>query len=269
MKILNEYDYTENIIKNGFTKNKYVAELRILAKYYFQQGIKGEDLKDIISKFCSKNIKDFNMVTWAKTINYICKYGETNSLFNISPIRVTDKEMDKIQSLKNLKFEKVAFVILILAKINKQSYMLFLKDKIKNSKNKTNHKFRGYVITESINEIFQLAKVHVSKDKRFEIIRHLVDLGFIDVTKNGKIRVDFVNNHSTENTLVVSKFNNFVLDYMKYIGDNIGDCEVCGDLIEIKGKNHKYCISCWNNINKQQIKKRVQKHRNKDKCNGF
>jgi hypothetical protein len=39
-------------------------------------------------------------------------------------------------------------------------------------------------------------------------------------------------------------------------------CEQCGTLVVQKNNRHKYCHSCWKEINREQVKQRVQKYRN-------
>lgn len=263
MKILNELEYVENIIKNGLGKYGIIFELRLVAKYYSMIGYSGLELENKMIEFCKKNIKQFNHVTWFATIDRVCKHGEKNSLFCVKPVRITDLEYDKIKSIGNLKCEKLAFVLLVLAKINKQSYMVYLRDKIENKSNKKEFKFTGYYVSEGINEIFKLARVNVNSKKRFEIIRELMALDLISVTKMGKIKVNFVNNHSVNDFVVLSKFDNFVLEYVKEYGVKVKYCEVCGCIIEETIHNKKYCDGCLKDKQKKWQKSSMNKLRNK------
>ena len=260
MKILNETKYAEQIIEKGFSKNKIIFEIRILAKYFYSQGYEKEELKAKVNEFCNKRLSQFNQVTWIKTINKICKYAEKNSLFDVKSVRITMLEYDKIKSLNNKNLEKIAFVMLVLAKINKQSYMVYLKDRINSKLNNKvkrediDYKFKGYYLNESVNEICKLAKVHGSKEKKLAMIKELWDLGFVHVGFPARLRVDFVNNHTTEDFVVLDKFNNFILEYEKTLGVKVKYCEVCGEIIKDTVNNKKYCNVCWKDEKRNQNK---------------
>jgi hypothetical protein len=258
LKVLNELEYVGNIIKNGLSDNNIIFELKLVAKYYNMKGYAGEELENKIIEFCKKNIKQFNYATWFSTIERVCRHGERNSLFCIKPIRITDLEYERIKNINNLKYEKIAFVLLVLAKINKQSYMLYLKDKIRNKSNRKEFKFKGYYVSESINEIFKIARVYGNKKKKFEIIRELIALDLISVTKMGKIKVNFINNHSVNNFVVLSKFDNFILEYTKEYGVKVKYCAVCGCIIEKTIHNKKYCDGCAKDIDREKAKDRMK-----------
>ena len=42
-------------------------------------------------------------------------------------------------------------------------------------------------------------------------------------------------------------------------------CSECGKIIDKKGRNHRMCDNCWREINKDQVRKRVENHRKKKK----
>ena len=256
MRELNEGYYAENMIKSGFKSKKYEFELKILSKYYRQYS-KPEEVKQQIKDFCMKHIPKFNEVKSMNMVNRVVRYAEVNSLFVVSPIHITKSELSTIGELGDLKLEKLAFVLLVISKINRQSYETFIQDKIaivekfnaeeKNKKKKEMPELHdGYYANGKINGFFKMAKIYLSKQERFSAIKKLIDSGLISMTKNCKYKIEFVDVES-EGLIVIEKFDNFVLEYMKYLGDNIGSCEVCGDLFEIKSNRHSYCKVCWKN----------------------
>lgn len=123
LKILDEVKYAEDMIFQGFIQKKYEYELKILSKYYFSQGLCGNILQNKIKEFCYNHIPDFNEVRYVNMIKRICRYGENNNLFIVQPVRITQSEINRIKTLNNLKIEKIAFVLLVLANINKQKYI--------------------------------------------------------------------------------------------------------------------------------------------------
>lgn len=283
MKILDEVKYAEEMIAKGFIQKKYEFELKILAKYYHEKkNLSGDKLKDEIKKFCNSHIKKFNEIKYMRMLKRVIKYGESYSLFVAFPIRITKTEIEKIKNLNDLKSEKVAFTLLVLANINKQSYTTYMKDKIRhiiaeNNKRKEPKSYRqlrevfpnisrSYYVNDKIGSIFKVAKIYLKKDERNSILKNLIDKELIVMTKQCKYKVNFIYHNTKETAVILKNFDDFVLEYERLIGDNIGYCECCGKPIRITSNRKKYCEKCWRKINKEQIKQRVNKYR---QCNGL
>ena len=282
MRILNEIEYAKELEQKGFIQKKYGFELKILAKYYYSQGIGGDELKTKLIAFCNKYIPKYNEIKYMKMINNACRYGEDYSLFIVKPVRITPTEIEKIQKLNNLKVEKVAFVLLVLANINKQSYSLYIKDKINkiikinNAKKKPQeweilkksfpHIHKGYYVNNGINEIFKLAKVCLNKKEKNAIMKKLIDEEFISMTYSCKYKLDYVFHQEEENAVIINSFDDFVLEYDYLIGDNIGHCAYCEKPFRIRSNKHKYCSKCarevWNEYNKEKQKEYYHKNKN-------
>jgi len=252
---------------HGFIQKKYEYELKILSKYYFSQNIYENDLRNKVLEFCNKHMNDFNEVRYIKMIKRVCRYGENNSLFIVKPVRITQCEIDKIKTLNNLKIEKIAFVLLVLANINKQSYILYVRDKIKHIQKINNKKNRlikvpnislSYYINEKINSIFKLAKIYLKKDERNTILRILIEREFIIMTKKCKYKINFIKHNTEKNSVIIYNFDDFVLEYERIIGDNIGYCIECKKPIRIRGNNHKMCSDCWKKHRKEYINNKVK-----------
>jgi hypothetical protein len=264
MRLLNEFEYAENVVGNGINLNRMFFDIKILAKHYLKNGIKYQDLENELKTFCEKNITNFNYVLYFKQIESACRYAKNNTLFKIKPIRITDIEYNTISQVDNVVYEKLLFTMLVLSKIGKQSYMHYIKDKLQNTNTKKQFKFTGYYVNESIYEIFKLADVKTrNKEQRFEILSALRDLGFIDVTLNGKIIVKLVNNHSEKDKIVISKFENFILYYMQFRSEKVIHCEKCKEIEKKRSNKTKYCKKCAKEIKKEQDRKADEKYRKK------
>ena len=270
MKILNEEKYAEELIKKGFILKKYDYELKILAKYYYSKGIKEDELKNKIKDFCKLNISKFNEIKSFKMIKRAVKYGHTNSLFIVKPIRITKAEIDKIKELDNLKLEKIAFTLLVLSNINKQSYTLYMKDKLRNLINENNKKknpieykelckdfpniSRGYFVNEKMNSIFKTARVYVKKDEKQAMLKELIDKEFITMSKKCSFKINFIQHNVKKTEIIINNFEDFILEYEKIKGDNIGQCAEagCNKLIRITSNRKMYCNECWKEKHKEQ-----------------
>lgn len=254
MRILNEVKYAENMVSQGFIHKKYGYELRILSKYYFSQGFYGSTLTKKIKEFCHINIPDFNEVKYAEMIRKTCIYGENNELFVAKPVRITQIEIDRIKSLNDLKIEKVAFVFLVLANISKQKYTLYIRDKIKYKQKILKNKKKAiklpkislyYYVNENINNIFTLAKVYLKRKERDVIIRILNEKDLIETNSKCQCKIKFIYHNTKDTALIIDNFDDFVLEYEKLIGDNVGYCVTCGKPIRITSNKRKYCNKCF------------------------
>lgn len=47
-----------------------------------------------------------------------------------------------------------------------------------------------------------------------------------------------------EPTIIIKDFREPIMYYLKYIGDKVKNCEVCGEMLLVKGKRDKYCKEC-------------------------
>lgn len=259
MKILNEKTYAEKMIKHGFMQKKYEYELKILAKYYFFQKNVGEELKNKLLDFCKLYIKNFNEIKYMNMLKRSFQFAETNSLFIVQPVRITQLEIDEIKTLNDLKVEKVAFILLVLSKINRQSYELYLNDKVEYYKreNKSTDNIYispDYIVKDKISSVFILAKIYLKKIDKSEIFKLLIDKGFIEMSESCKYKILYVKDDDTLLMLDNFKFfNDFVLEYEKLIGDNIGYCE-CSKPIRITSSRSKYCKECWK-IRERELKR--------------
>lgn len=254
MKILNELEYCENILKNGFEDGKESLGFKMLAKYYKSKGLDDVDIKKEIVKVCEEKISEFNMVLYYKYINNAVRYAKYENLFIVQPVRITQNEISKIQDIGNLKKEKVAFTLLVLSKINYQKQLC-------------NDKYRdkaGYFINDSRTGIFKYAKLYVNKDQSYDITSDLLRIGLISPSGRKSYKVNFVDEDNAT-VITISNFKDFVLEYEKYIGENIGYCSECKCPIRITSNRSKYCRECWKEIRENQNKNKALKYYHKNK----
>ena len=162
-------------------------------------------------------------------------------------MKVTENELKTIESLRALKYEKLAFTLLVYAKIY---------NKIKNhDKNWVNeqHKY-----------IFSDAKLAVNVKDQGLMINKLKELGLVTPStfnESVHINVNFVDEDSPV-VIEITDFRNFVYEYLKWKGENIIKCEECGMLIKPKNNRQKYCASCWEDHRRNYQKELMRKIRN-------
>ena len=132
----NEKAYAEHIIQNGFGTKHLNQELTIMAKYFRDNPVGNEKLKDSLYNFCEKKMKgEFNRVTYFKNINAAVNKAidKQEPLIVIDKISVTDEELKRIDSFDiEYDYKKILFTMMVLEKLNKEYYHL-KTEKDKNS----------------------------------------------------------------------------------------------------------------------------------------
>ena len=256
MKILNETKYAKNILEKGFDQNKFSYDLKILAKYLYKEEKDELKLKEKLISVCKEKNKNFNEVKYWKLIKYACEIAKKYELFDVEPVGINEFELDTIENLHNLKIQKIAFVLLVLAKLNKQYYIL-------NSKNKESFDNGEYYVNSKISEIFNLAKIYLKKKEKDMIFNYLIEKEYIQMTKKCNYKINFVYPTSKKNVIMIDDFDNFILEYERLLGDNIGNCEKCNKPIRITSNKTKYCNKCAVEAHKET--KLNNWHKNKEK----
>lgn len=242
MKIItDEKEIVKMALDDKKIHKKPSITITALAKHYHNMGMDKPQIKKEIQYFMSQNYRYFNLVKWQKIIDsYVNKYAnDGHELLQVKNICITKAELEVISSLKNLKQEKILFVLLVYAKIFNQINP--------NNNNWTNSEDK---------DIFSDAKLTVKiKDQRLTLHK-LFQTGLISMAKkvnSTNICVNFINENS-DVVIVLDDFRNFVLEYLKYKGDNIEYCSKCGDRFMVTGKVHNYCKQCAKEIQFNQKK---------------
>ena len=249
--IFNELEYAKKMLVKGFIGDRYTMELKILAKYYNKiDGLKTDAIKVKLKEFCKKYLPKYNEGGQEEMIIKASRYGvqKKNTLLNIPPITITKSELDKIESLNDIKLETIAFVALVLSKIDKYRS----KKKIKKDEYYCNN----------FKEMFINSKVRSDKEQREDYIGKLSATELFDLTVFGSFKVNFVDK-SEEPEFTIEKYDNFVLEYLSYKGENVDYCVICCSPFLPTGKRQKYCKICYKEINEADAKNRMKTYRNK------
>jgi len=251
---LNEINKVEKTISKGEVDNKPSSTIRLLARYYNEQGMDMEQIIKAIDTFMLKNYShNYNSVTWGDMVEGIIKRAikDNKKLVQIDCVNITNSEINYIKSLENDKFQRLAFVYLVYAKILNQMNLL--------NNNWVNGKYR--------NEIFKDAFVkELGKDQHKTIHSMSVD-NIIKLSKNiTNNSVDVSNYINEDDTMVfeICDFRELGLQWMQYMGDkNIKACKLCNKLIKQNiYKSRKYCYECAKKTKQEQVNKLKRDKRN-------
>lgn len=249
-----ERDYAEEILKNGFTSNHVRHELKILVKYYKEQGHKPKERKDLIYDFCEKYLDGYDRVTHFKMINSVLNYGSNrkNKLIQIDNVNVTKKELEYIEQLGlEHDYKKILFTWIVLDKLNKKYH------EIRNDSEPINEYYFGGRY--NYNKLITYSNINLKrKSDIHKIIHKLSELGLVEIRMKSKIKLLFMYEISKneEVAMEISNFEKIGMYYDLHCGINrIKECENCGEPIKVIGNKTKYCSLCAKRIKNEQNKK--------------
>lgn len=230
--MLNEKEYAEDCLKNGVLSNKPFFTLSIIAKYYYSIGYKKKKIEASLNDFMKEHYDryEFDEISWRETISSIAEKAKKYKLFEITGVKITHSEFEKISEIHNKVLERLMFTLLCLAKLG----------------NERNEKNNGWVNTD-IKDIFSMARISATIYEQDLKINQLYQLGLIEFPKRNdllNIRVTFIDKQGDEE-LFVSDFRELGYEYLKYKGEDFIRCQECGILIrQNKNKTKKYCKNC-------------------------
>ena len=253
----NEKAYAEHIIKNGFGTKHLNQELTIMAKYFRDNQVKDEDIKDTLYSFCEKNMKGgFNKVTYFKNINAAVKKAVDNQepLIVIDEIPVTEQELAIINGLNiDYEYKKILFTMMVLEKLNKEYYHL------KSGKGKNNEHFFGGT-AKNYKELVESSGISFSKRNKskyiHEVIHKLNDLGLVEIKNKGSIKLNYLYDISVSQTIInVRNFEKIGQYYaMLSSQEKVKSCANCNEPIIALNNKKRYCDTCAQEAKKEQTR---------------
>lgn len=252
--VLNEVKHAKHIIEKGEVGNKPTSTLFLLGKYYrVKENLGKEQTFNKLNEFMEHNYKNYNSALWEDIIEDICKKANKYSLREINSIGITQKELDTISDMNNLKYQKLLFTMLCYAKLY----------------NCISENNNGWINTD-IKEIFRVARVSVKyRNVKFLYLNDLEKIGLISFSNkndNLNIQVNFVDMDG-ESILDIDDFRELGYEYLSYIKKGrFIRCVECNRLVKKKSKHDystKYCPKCSKEKFNEQCKQNMRKLRNK------
>ena len=247
--ILKETDILKNAL-NGEMEKKPMSTLRILAKYYFNNGDTKEEVEDKLNKYMKVNYKSYSPSKWKDLISQLVKSVEkykTYKMIDVDEVNITENEWFSITSLNNKQLEKLAFILLVYCKINK----------IKNPTcdNKINNTFT---------DIFRECGFRVTNETKL-LLNELYKLNYISIglsCNSTSIKINYIEENEDNIKFTIDNFENVITYYEEYKnGKKYIECKCCKKRVIQKTHNIKYCPKCKKEIELEMTKERVKKHR--------
>ena len=247
--ILKETDILKNAL-NGEMEKKPMSTLRILAKYYFNNGDTKEEVEDKLNKYMKVNYKSYSPSKWKDLLNQLVKSVEkykNYKMIDVDKVNITENEWFSIIALNNKQLEKLAFILLVYCKINK----------IKNPTcdNKINNTF---------SDIFRECGFRVTNETKL-LFNELYKLNYISIglsCNSTSIKINYIEENENNIKFTIDNFENVITYYEEYKnGKKYIECECCKKRVAQKTHNVKYCPKCKKEIELEMTKERVKKHR--------
>ena len=224
----------ENMIASKYANKDNPEEtIRDLARYnYHVLGMKKEDSYDSIMSYMTQYCPDFYEEMYFKIIYRNIASAKKYKFRDVSPVVITKTEIEKIYSLNDIRKEKIAFVLLAVAK-----YYNNVSDDNNN---------RLYI---SISDLFKLARVAIPCKDRAGYLRFVYNDGILEehtyVGTNLKI-VSFISDGEPAIILGENDYKELAYAYLNYKNGGYKPCKKCGKLFKINKREpgRLYCKEC-------------------------
>lgn len=232
-------------IQNAYANQENPEEtIRELARYnYHILQMDKEYNYDAILNYMTKNCKDFYEEQYFKIIYRNIASAKKYKFRDVSPVKITKAEIDKITELNDIRKEKIAFVLLAVAKYY-------------NNVSEDNNN-RMYI---SMSDLFKLSRVAIPCKERASYLHFAYQEGILVehmfVGTNLKV-VGFVDDDSeTVMELVEEDYKELAYTYLNYKNGGYKRCKDCGRLFKMNKNSpgRLYCKKCGQRADVSEFK---------------
>lgn len=237
MLILNEKKYAEDLYvgKNDEIKS-IVAKVGYITRYLMHvKKINDNENYNKTVDWMNEHHDNFDESCYSKLISDAIKKAHKKPFFNIENIKITKNELNVISSLNDLRSEKVLFVLLCMAKQQREVYG-----------------FTNGLVKYSLPDLCKMARISVPTDDREYILYNIVQNGYLSYpNKNNTscLMVNFIDDGEKESEFVVNEIDCQELAYTylnwKNNGHGYTRCELCKRFMKKSKKTiNRYCREC-------------------------
>lgn len=244
--ILNERACAEQALETLSLGNKPVETLGRLAKYYYSEGYRKEQIGGLLEDFMLKCDPTISIVKWQDAIDRQVSNADKYPLIDIKGIDITQSEIERIKALDGKIRQKLMFTMLCLAK-----YGNIL------------HPANNNWVNKKDKEVFSLANITITTRRQSLYINDLWSAGYVGFSKvvdNINLNVRIVDN-SSETALTITDFRNLGNQYLRFAGEKYFECQCCGLVVKKKSDKQKYCTACAVEVDRQKALERYRKRR--------
>lgn len=225
----------ENKIHSSYVNQENPEEtIRDLARYnYHILNMNKEDNYDAILEYMSKNFNDFYEEKYFKIIYRNISSAKKYKFRSVDPVKITRTEIDKIIGLNDIRKEKIAFVLLSVAKYY-------------NNVSSDNNN-RMYI---SMSDLFKLSRVAIPCKERASYLHFAYQEGILVehmfVGTNLKVAGFVDDNSETVLELREDDYKELAYAYLNYKNGGYKHCKNCGKLFKMQknAPGRLYCKDC-------------------------
>lgn len=231
--VLNEYDWTEQMIATKDLGKKPTETLSRVAKYYIENGYGKKEARRLTEVFLCQSDPNIQSIRWSDFLDKIVKNAHKKPLVRLDGVSITRNELAKISELKTVHLRRLAFTLLCVAKY---------WDAVSPTNN--------HWVNSPDKEVMEMANIKASIKRQSYLFAQLCEHGMISFSKrvdNLNVQVLFAEEDG-EQTLYIHDFRNLGYQYMRFLGGPYYECINCGITekgnTSHRGRPHKYCPSC-------------------------
>ena len=233
--ILNEEKYAKDVLTGQRDDVKSIRQkIDLIARYNHHVLHKNsDDNYSSIVKWLGRHHEIFSEQGYSNIISDCIKKAVKRPFYYLDSVKITKKEMDIITTQNNLRYEKILFVLLCMAKVQKVSYG-----------------FDNGLISYNITELFKTARVSVPVDEREKILHEFLKLELIGLPLKNDTKCLFVKFMDESEDDLVLELNEqdcgeLAYAYLKYTGKSkVFRCAKCRKLIKQSKKFGDLCKGC-------------------------
>lgn len=245
MMILNEEKYAKDVLTGQRDDVKSIRQkIDLIARYNHHVLHKNsDDSYSSIIKWLEKHHDIFSEQGYSNIISDCIKKAAKRPFYHIDSVKITKKEMDIITAQNNLRYEKILFVLLCMAKVQKASYG-----------------FDNGLISYNITDLFKTARVSVPVDERENILHQFLKLDLIGLPMKNDTKclfIKFVDEYEDDIVLELNEQDcgELAYAYLKYTGKSkVFRCAKCGKLIKQSKKFGDLCKGCQESTTNMRTK---------------
>ena len=157
MIVLNEAKWAKEVLLGRADVKNMGEIISVVTRYnHHVLNMSAEENFDFTVKWLNVHCQVFSEYKYHAVLERAVRQAERRPFYNIDVIEVTQLELDKIQSLRNIKYEKIMFVLLCLAKLQKVAMG-----------------YDNHYVNCKLNDVYKYARVTELQSQRDESLYHL------------------------------------------------------------------------------------------------
>jgi len=227
-------DIEEKIHSNYVNQDNPEDTIRDMARYnHHVLGMKKEDNYDAILAYMTRNCSDFYEEKYFKIIYRNISSAKKYKFRSVTPVKITRTEIDKIIGLNDIRKEKIAFVLLAVAKYY-------------NNVSSDNNN-RMYI---SMSDLFKLSRVAIPCKDRASYLHFAYQEGILieHMFVGTNLKVAGFIDESSETVLELGEddYKELAYTYLNYKSGGYKHCKNCGKLFKMQknAPGRLYCKDC-------------------------